>query len=70
MGISDITTTDLQDNIIGPIVLEEYRNQVTTRLKDDKYMRILAIYVNSKFQDFETFLQTEVDLVEDDIRLF
>ena len=33
------------------------------------YMLILAIYVNYIFQDFESFLRTEVDLVEDDIRL-
>ena len=33
-------------------------------------MRILAIYFsNSIFQDFESFLRTEVDLVEDDNRL-
>ena len=32
-------------------------------------MRILAIYISSIFQDFESFLRTEVDLVEDDIRL-
>ena len=38
-------------------------------MRDHKYMRILAIYNSSKFQDFESFLRTEVDLVEDDIRL-
>ena len=69
MDVSDITATDLEDDIIAPIVLKEYREQVTKRIKDDKYMRILAIYANSIFQDFENFLRTEVDLVEDDIRL-
>ena len=38
-------------------------------MKDDKSRLILATYVNSIFQDFENFLGTEVDLVEDDIRL-
>ena len=38
-------------------------------MKDDEYMRILAIYVNSLFQDFGSFPRTEVDLVEDDVRL-
>ena len=38
-------------------------------MKDDKYMLILAMYVDSIFQDFETFLRTEIDLVEDDVRL-
>ena len=32
-------------------------------------MRILAIFVNSMFQDFESFLRTRVDLAEDDIKL-
>ena len=33
------------------------------------YMRILAIYNSSVFQDFDSFLRTEIDLVEDDIKL-
>ena len=32
-------------------------------------MKTLAIYNSSVFQDFESFLRTEIDLVEDDIRL-
>ena len=67
--ISDITAADLQDDIIGPIIIEGYREQVTKRMKDDKYMKILAGYVSSVFQDFENFLRTEVDLVADDIKL-
>ena len=42
---------------------------MTERMEDDKYMRILAIYVSSVFQDFESFLRTKVASVEDDIRL-
>ena len=38
-------------------------------MKDDKYMRVLAIYVNSIFQDLESFLRTEIDSVEDESRL-
>ena len=59
----------LQDDILGPNIIEENRNQVTKRMKDDKYMLILAMYIDSIFQDFENFLRTEVDLGEDDIRL-
>ena len=69
LDISDITATDLQDDIIGPIIIEEYREQVTKRMKDDQYMKILADYVGSVFQDFESYLRTEVDLVEDDVEL-
>ena len=69
LGIEDITATDLQDDLIGPIIIEEYRKQVTKRMKDDKYKKILAGYVSSVFQDFESYLRTEVDLVQDDVKL-
>ena len=68
LDISDITATDLQDEIVGPII-EEYKKQVSKRMKDGGYMNILADYNSSIFQDFESFLRTEPDLVEDDIRL-
>ena len=38
-------------------------------MKDDQFMLLLAIYVNSIFQDFKNFLRTEVDLVEGDKKL-
>ena len=69
LGISEITATDLQDDIIGPIFIEKYREQVTKRIKDGKYMKILAGYTSSVFQDFESSLRTEVDLVQDNIKL-
>ena len=67
--IEDITAADLQDDIIGPIIVEEYKEQVTKRMNDEQYMNILAIYTRSVFQDFESFLRTQIDLVEDDIKL-
>ena len=69
MGIEDITATDLQDDIIAPIIIKEYKEQVTKRMNDDGYMNILARYTISVFQDFERFLRTQIDLVEDDIKL-
>ena len=69
LDIEDITAEDLQDDIIAPIIIEEYKKQVTKRMKDDKYMFILNLYVNSVFQDFESFLRTQIDLIEDDIKL-
>ena len=38
-------------------------------MEDGGYMNILSGCRNSIFQDFESYLRTEVDLVEDDIRL-
>ena len=69
LGIEDITATDLQDDIIGPIIIQKYNEQVTKRMKDEQYMNILAIYTRSVFQDFESFLRTQIDLVEDDVKL-
>ena len=69
LDISDITATDLQHDIIAPIVIEEYREQVAKRMEDGGYMIILSGYPRSVFQDFESYFSTEIDLVEDDIRL-
>ena len=69
MDIEDLTAEDLQDDIIGPINIEEYNEQVTKRMNDEQLMNILAIYTSSVFQDFESFLRTQIDLVEDDIKL-
>ena len=69
MEIEDITATDLQDDIIGPIIIEAYKKQNTKRMKDEHYMNSLSIYTTSVFQDFESFLRTQIDLIEDDVKL-
>ena len=69
LDLSVITATDLQSEIIVPIILEEYRKKVSKGTKSDKHISILAAYTSSVFQDFEAYLRTEVDLVEDAIRL-
>ena len=69
MDIEDITAADLQDDIIAPIIIKEYNEQVRKRMSDGGYMNILARYTSSVFQDFESFLRTQIDLVEDDIKL-
>ena len=69
LDISDVTATDLQDDIIAPNIIEEYIEQVTKRMKDVGCINIVAGYVSSVFQDFESYFRTEVDLVEDDIKL-
>ena len=38
-------------------------------MNDEQYMNILAIYTRSVFQDFESFLRTQIDLIEDDVKL-
>ena len=69
MEISNITATDLQDEIIGPAIIKEYRKDVSKRMKKMTNIWIfLAGYTSSIFQDIESYLRTEVGLVEDDIR--
>ena len=69
LEITDSTSTDLQDDIIAPSIIKEYREQVTKIMKNDKFLLILAIYVASIFQDLKSFLRTEIELIREDIRL-
>ena len=69
LDIEDITAADLQDQIIAPMITEEYKEQVSKTMKDEQYMNILSIYTSSVFQDFESFLRTQIDLIEDDVKL-
>ena len=69
LDIEDNTAEDLQDDIIGPIIIEVYKKQVTKRMNDEQYMNILARYTSSVFQDFESFLRTQIDLIEGDVKL-
>ena len=69
LDIEDIKATDLEDDMIGPIIIEEYKIQVSKRMKDEQYMNILAVYTSSVFQDFESFLKTQIELIEDDVKL-
>ena len=69
LDIEDITAADLQDEIIAPIIIKEYKEQVTKRMNDEQYMNTLAIYTSSAFQNFESFLRTQIDLIENDVKL-
>ena len=51
---TDITPPDLQDEIIGRAIIEEYRERALERMKKDDYMKISAAYTRSIFQDFES----------------
>ena len=69
LDISDITAVDLQDDLIAPINIEEYNEQISKRWKDEQFMNILSNYTSSVFQDFESFFRTQIDLIEDDVKL-
>ena len=36
LDVSEITATDIQDDKIGPNVIEQYTDQVTKRMKDEQ----------------------------------
>ena len=38
-------------------------------MEDGGSMNILAVHQSSVFEDFQSHLETEIDLVEDDVRL-
>ena len=44
MEISDITATDLQDEIIGPIIFEENRREASKEMENDKYIFTTGLY--------------------------
>ena len=69
LDVSDITPADLQEEIIAPIIIKEYKGHVKKRMEDVGCMKILSGYPKPVFQDFKSYLRTETDLVEDDIRL-
>ena len=69
LDISDIIAVDLQDDIKGPIIIDEYREQVIKRMEDGGFMNILAGFSSSVFQNSENYLTFEIHLVENDIRL-
>ena len=69
LEFSHIAATDLQDDIVGPINFKGHREQATKRMEDVRYINILSDCPSSVSQDFESYLRTEIDLVEDDLRL-
>ena len=56
LDISDITATDLQDEMLAPILIKEYREQMSRKMKDVGYVNILQGYTKSIFQDLESYL--------------
>ena len=47
LGNPDITHTDLQDETIGPIINEEYKEEVSKRMNIEAYMKLKAGYTDS-----------------------
>ena len=69
MGFSDITPQDLIYETIEPFTIEEYRKLFWKKRHNNPYIKLLAGYTRSIAQDFESFLRSELNLVEGDIRM-
>ena len=55
LDTSDITDTDLQNDLIGPDIIEEYKKQVTKRMKGDKFMYFHQVILVLYFKILKVF---------------
>ena len=68
-GCSEITEDMLDDETTKPITIEKHTKTYREINHAKPLIKILHRFNSSMFQDFESFLRTEIDLVEDDMRL-
>ena len=64
-AVLDTSDEDVQDETKGPLINKGYHSL----FKRDGKGVLLRGYIQSIFQDIESYLRTRVDLAEDDIRL-
>ena len=69
LNISIITNEHLDDEIIGPRIIDEFIKLSTEKKNTDGYKILLLGYSKSPFRDFESYLRIIVDLPEEDIQL-
>ena len=69
LNISHITPQHLQDDKIGPRIIDEFYKLSNEKKNSDGYMILLLGYNESPFRDFESYLRIVVGLDEKDIHL-
>ena len=69
LNISHITIEHLDDEILGPRIIDEFIKLSNEKKNTDGYMIILFGYCASSFRDFESYLRLVVGLDEEDIQL-
>ena len=69
LNIPHITPKHLQDDKIGPRIIDEFYKLSDEKKKSDGYMILLLGYDESPFRDFESYLRIVVGLDEKDIQL-
>ena len=69
LNISNITNEHLNDEIIGPRIIDAFIKLSNEKKIKDGYMILLLGYSKSSFRDFESYLRIIVGLDEKDIQL-
>ena len=69
LNISNITNDHLNDEIIGPRIIDAFIKLSNAKKNKDGYMILLLGYARSLFRDFESYLRIVVGLDEEDIQL-
>ena len=69
LNISHITNEHLDDEVLGPRIIDEYIKLSTEKKNNDGYMILLLGYCRSLFRDFESYLRIVIGLDEEDIQL-
>ena len=68
-NIPHITIEHLDDEILGPRIIDEFIKLSNEKRNRDGYMMLLFGYCASSFQDFESYLRLVIGLDEEDIQL-
>ena len=69
LNIPHISQEHLQDEIIGPRIIDEFIKLSTEKKNSDRFMMLLLGYSRSLFRDLESYLRIVVGLDEKDIQL-
>ena len=69
LDISHITNEHLDDEVLGPQIIDEFIKLSTEKRNSDGYMILLYGYTRSRFRNFESYLRIVIGLDEEDIQL-
>ena len=69
LNISHITNKHLDDEILGPRIIDEFIKLSNEKKNSDGYMILLFRYSASSFREFESYLRLVIGLDEGDIQL-
>ena len=62
LNISHISQEHLQDEITGPLIIDDFLELSNEKENSDGYMILLLCYSKSPFRDFESYLRIVVGL--------